>query len=142
VLIVLDTNVLVAGLINPFGSPARVLDQVVSGTVRVAFDDRILDESIQVLKRPAFGFSAANISALIDHIKLNGIHVVPEPLGANGILDQGDLPFAEVAVHARVDALVTGNLKHFQFLENQSIPVLAPSQFMDAMGRILSDEGH
>lgn len=139
-LIVLDTNVLVSGLISPFGAPARVLDQIVLGTIQVVFDDRIMDEYREVLSRPVFGFSPANIRALLDHIELNGIHVIPEPLPDDEAPDPGDLPFAEVAVDARADCLVTGNLKHFEFLERRNIPVLAPSEFMEGLGRML-DEG-
>lgn len=139
-LIVLDTNVLVSGLINPFGAPARVLDQITLTTVRVAFDDRILDEYREVLSRPLFDFSPANVRALLDHIVLNGVHVVPEPMVEGSIPDPGDLPFAEVAVAARVDCLVTGNLKHFVAIENLNVSVLTPAEFLDGLRRML-DEG-
>jgi putative PIN family toxin of toxin-antitoxin system len=140
-LIVLDTNVLVSGLISPFGAPARVLDQIVLGTIQVAFDDRIMDEYREVLSRPVFGFSSANVSALLNHIVLSGIHVVPEPLTGDEAPDPGDMPFAEVAVDARADCLVTGNLKHFEFLEDRNIPALTPSEFMEGLGRMLDEGG-
>jgi len=79
-LIILDTNVLVSGLINPFGSPARVVDQVTLNIVRVAYDDRIIAEYMEVLSRPAFGFSEKNVRDLMEHIKLSGIHIVAKPL--------------------------------------------------------------
>ena len=139
-LIVLDTNVLVSGLLRPFGTPARVLDQVISNTVQVAFDDRILDEYIEVLSRPKFGFSGMQIKALVDHIRLNGQHVVAAPLPPESFPDPGDIPFAEVAVSAPVQVLVTGNLDHFELLERYGVSVLSPREFIESLGRLLSKD--
>ena len=136
-LTILDTNVLVSGLLNPFGSPARVVDQVILNVVQVAYDDRIIAEYIDVLRRPAFGFSEKNVRDLIEQIKLSGIHIVAKPLGFTENPDPGDLPFAEVAITARVDAVVTGNLSHFQYLEKHGVLVLSPSEFMESIGRLL-----
>jgi len=138
-LIVLDTNVLASALINPFGSPARVLDQVILGTIQLAFDDRILDEYREVLSRPVFAFSPQNIRALLDHIELGGVHVVSAPLPNEDVPDLGDLPFAEVAVQIDAASLVTGNLKRFAFLEGYGIPVLTQAEFMHGLRRLLDD---
>ena len=138
--IVLDTNVLVSGLLNPFGPPGRVLDQVLMNTVRVAFDDRILDEYSEVLARPKFGFSRPNTQALTDHLRLNGKQVVSAPIRASNLPDAGDIPFAEVAISASVDALVTGNLGHFDLLDKEGVPVLSPSEFLESLGRLLQQE--
>ena len=138
--IVLDTNVLVSGLLNPFGPPGRVLDQVLMNTVRVAFDDRILDEYSEVLARPKFGFSRPNTQALTDHLRLNGKQIVSAPIRASNLPDAGDIPFAEVAISASVDALVTGNLGHFDLLDKEGVPVLSPSEFLESLGRLLQQE--
>jgi predicted nucleic acid-binding protein len=100
----------------------------------------MLDEYREVLSRPLFDFSPANVRALLDHIVLYGVHVVPEPMVERSVPDPGDLPFAEVAVAARVDCLVTGNLKHFVAIENLNVPVLTPAEFLDGLRRML-DEG-
>ena len=128
--IVLDTNVVVSGLIKPHGPPARLIDLVLSTAVRVAFDDRILAEYKEVLLRPRFGLSESDIDAVLDHIRLTGtptlagIHQLPD------CPDPDDLPFAEVAIAARVDALVTGNSSHFVFLAEQGIRVMSPAAFL------------
>ena len=134
-LIVLDTNVLVSGLLSPFGPPARVLDQVLSNIVQVAFDDRILDEYAEVLSRPVFHFDPGDVSALIEHIRLNGLHVSPAPLKSFDWPDLGDLPFAEVAVGASSDALVTGNVRHFKLL--RLVPVLTPRELIEILQGLL-----
>jgi uncharacterized protein len=129
-LIVLDTNVIVSGLINPRGAPARVIDLVLSSAVQVAFDDRILAEYAEVLTRPPFAFPAKDVNALLDHIQLNGIHPLVGRSPITNYPDPDDAPFAEVALEARVDALVTGNAGHFAFLAAQAVPVLSPSEFL------------
>lgn len=134
-LIVLDTNVLVSGLLSPFGPPARVLDQVLSNTVQVAYDDRILDEYAEVLSRPVFHFEPGDSSALIEHIRLNGLHVSPAPLAPHDWPDQGDVPFAEVAVGASSNALVTGNVRHFKLL--RKVPVLTPRELIETLQGLL-----
>jgi len=136
-IIVLDTNVLVSGLINPFGPPARVVDLVVSSTLQVAYDDRIIDEYSEVLSRPEFGFDSRRVQDLVDHIRLNGIHVIADPTSFEDVPDLGDLPFAEVAVTANVRFLVTGNVSHYQFLGETEVLVILPKDFMESLGRLL-----
>jgi len=126
----------VSGLLSPFGPPARVLDQVVSMNVQVAFDDRIIDEYSEVLRRPAFGFVLTDVNALIDHIMLVGHHTSAAPLNPKSLPDPSDLPFAEVAVSASVDVLVTGNRGHFGFLQEYGVPVASPSEFIDIIARL------
>ncbi|MGH2621348.1 MAG: putative toxin-antitoxin system toxin component, PIN family [Anaerolineales bacterium] len=139
-LIVLDTNVLVSGLLKPHGPPGQVLDQVLSNTVRVAFDDRILDEYLEVLARPKFHFSSKDTQALIDHIRLNGQQVAGTPIPEAGLPDAGDRPFAEVAISAQADALVTGDLGHFDLLQERGVSVLTPAEFIESLGRLLQQD--
>jgi putative PIN family toxin of toxin-antitoxin system len=136
-IIVLNTNVLVSGLLSPFGPPARVVDHVVSNTLQVAYDDRIIDEYSEVLPRPEFGYNRRHIQDLIDHIKLNGTQVIADPIISKDVPDPGDLPFAEVAVTTNVRFLVTGNISHYKFLEDSEVLVILPKEFIEVLGRLL-----
>ncbi len=129
-LIVLDTNVLVSGLINPRGAPGRIVDLVLSNATQVAFDDGILAEYEDVLTRARFGFSHRDVRALLDHLTLNGHPALARLAPIANCPDPNDAPFAEVALEARVDALVTGNAGHFAFLADAEVLVLAPSEFL------------
>lgn len=42
--IVLDTNVVVSGLLQAQGNPAQVLSLVLSGAIQICYDERILAE--------------------------------------------------------------------------------------------------
>lgn len=125
--IVLDTNVLVSALLNPFGSPGRVLDLILAGAVRLVYDDRILAEYRAVLLRPRFGFERHQVQRLLDYLIFTGEGVSAIPLAVDAP-DPADLPFAEVAVSGEADALVTGNPQHFAFVQHP--PVLSPSEFL------------
>lgn len=131
--IVLDTNVLVSGVLNAYGAPGRILDFVLAGSVQIAYDDRLLGEYADVLSRPRFGFEPTRIRALLAYFRLSGLLVSATPLpglAVTAVPDPDDLPFAEVAVAAGVEALVTGNGRHFAFLSAYNVPVYTPADFV------------
>lgn len=129
-LIVVDTNVVVSGLLNPNGAPGRIVDLIAANLVQVAYDDRMLAEYEDVLSRRPFLFSMRQISALIDHIRLNGTLVSALPLPPAPYPNPSDLPFAEVAIAAGVGTMVTGNKAHFSFVKAYGIAVLSPAEFL------------
>jgi uncharacterized protein len=129
-LIVVDTNVIVSGLLNPNGAPGRILDLIASNVVQLAFDDRVIGEYEEVLTREPFSFSPRQVTALIEHIRMDGTPVSPSPLPQGPYPDDSDLPFAEVALAAEVSVIVTGNAAHFSFLTSQGISVLSPRDFI------------
>ena len=127
---VIDTNVLVPGVINPHGSPGRILDAVLAKNIVVLHDDRILSEYREVLMRPAFGFARSDVETLLDFIGVAGEHVSARDIGVT-LPDPTDIPFLEVAVCGGADALITGNLKHFKPTRGRhSMHVCTPSEFM------------
>lgn len=128
--VVIDTDVLVSGVINPHGPPGRILDAVLAGTITVLHDDRIMSEYRAVLVRPAFGFQRADVDRLVDFIGLAGEPTVAQHLTVV-LPDAIDLPFLEVAAGGRADALVTGNVKHFKPRRGRhSVEVCTPADFL------------
>ncbi|MCL5280321.1 MAG: putative toxin-antitoxin system toxin component, PIN family [Planctomycetes bacterium] len=127
--IVLDTNVLVAGLLSPFGPCAQIVRMVSSGALTLCLDARILSEYDEVLGRPKFGFRTDKVAALLDHIEHSGTLVASSPL-ADPLPDPGDQPFLEVAVAGKAACLVTGNRVHFPVRQCQGTKVLSPSEFL------------
>jgi len=53
---VLDTNVIVSGLISPLGPPGRIVDALLARKLLIAVDDRILQEYREDMGRPKFLF--------------------------------------------------------------------------------------
>ena len=77
--VVVDTNVLVAGLLSPFGRPGEMVRMIAVGSLSLLYDARIMAEYIQVLKRPKFSFSSEHIEALLDQVKAGGVIVAALP---------------------------------------------------------------
>jgi len=130
-LVVLDTNVVVSGLLNETGKPAKVLDLALEGRFQLAYDDRILGEYEDVLARPELHIHPARAQAIISYLELAGQFVSASPLFAEGFSDPDDLPFAEVFITTNADALVTGNLRHFAPLVEKGSAVFSPSSFLE-----------
>jgi len=126
--VVLDTNVLVSGLLNPHGSPGRIMDLLLAGGIQVLYDDRILAEYLDVLARPQLEIDSSLAQAVVSYIRLSGERITAPPLIGETLPDPDDLPFAEIAVAGKADTLVTGNTKHFSKLKGAT--VLSPTQFL------------
>jgi putative PIN family toxin of toxin-antitoxin system len=127
--IVLDTNVLVAGLLSPFGPCGQIVRMVSSGELTLSIDARILMEYEEVLTRPKFKFENDKVATLLDHIEHRGLTVASSPL-SRSLPDLDDEPFLEVAIAANVICLVTGNHVHFPIDLCQAVMVLSPSEFL------------
>ena len=127
-IVVLDTNVLVSGLLSPFGPPAQVLDLILAGEAQLAYDDRILAEYRAVLARPHFGFDSSALADLLDYLAAAGEPVVARPLPAS-LPDAGDLPFLEVATAASA-VLITGNRRHFPAQACGALAVVTPAELL------------
>ncbi|RPJ14224.1 MAG: putative toxin-antitoxin system toxin component, PIN family [Deltaproteobacteria bacterium] len=127
--IVLDTNVLVAGLLSPFGPCGEIVRMVSSGELALCLDSRVLTEYEEVLGRPKFKFEKDKVAAVLDYVEAHGLTVASSPL-LRSLPDIDDEPFLEVAIAARVACLVTGNKNHFPSVQCRGVAVLSPSDFL------------
>jgi putative PIN family toxin of toxin-antitoxin system len=128
--VVLDTNVLVSGLLSPFSPCAEVVRMLAAGELRLCLDARLLTEYRQVLQRPRFQFDRELVADLLDHASHTGTIVSGLPL-ARSLPDPDDSPFLEVALAGRAACLVTGNLRHFPAPLTAGMLVLSPRDFPD-----------
>ena len=129
--IVLDTNVLVSGLLTATGPPARILEAVLTGELGLALDEAIREEYEDVLRRPELGLDPGRVDdvlAVIDRFAfLAAVPPCPEPLP-----DPDDEPFLAVAT-ATGSILVTGNARHFPARARRGVRVLAPRELVDTL---------
>ena len=136
--VVLDTNVLVSGFLNPYGVPGEITHMILSGTLNLCYDARILWEYRRVLLRPEFSFNRNNVDALLDEVESSGYLVVPVPL-STGLLDKSDEPFLEVALAGGAEYLVTGNIRHFPEDRRRGMKVVSPGEFVEVYRKGLDD---
>ena len=128
--IVLDTNVLVSGLLTPFGSSGEIIRMISAGELILCIDARILSEYQEVLNRPKFQFSSEHTGVLIDFIKMHGQLISSLPLDRH-LPDPDDEPFLEVAIAGKVQALITGNSAHFPLSSPEGVRIFSPTKFLE-----------
>jgi uncharacterized protein len=124
--VVVDTNVLVSGLLNPKGLPANILNLLLNGKLSLLYDNRIISEYENVLNRDEFGFKKENIEPFIDFLKCEGYFVTANPIKAT-FKDEDDKKFLEVAETGKAEYLITGNIVHFP--EHKKI--VTPKEFIE-----------
>ena len=127
---VFDTNVLVSALLTKReDSPTfRLLDCVLDGRIVLLFNDDIIREYEDVLRREHFAFPAERIHGLLDLVK-TGIHLTPT--GSDEFFpDEADRVFYEVALSKDDGYVVTGNTKHFP----KTPIVVTPAEMIQIVG--------
>ena len=128
--IVLDTNVLVSGLLQPFGPSGQIVRLVAAGELVLYHDPRILAEYQEVLLREKFGFDPERVEVLLEEIRAGGVPVAARPLPIR-LPDSDDEPFLEIALAGGAQCLVTGNVKHYPAEARSGVEVLSPRSFLE-----------
>lgn len=128
--IVLDTNIVVSGLLQSKGNPAQVLTLVLSGAVQPCHDERILAEYAEVLARPRFKFDPERVREVLNKIQTDGLAIDATSQRNLRLPDVDDEPFLAVALASSADFLVTGNLADYPPDKRQGCAVVSPAAFM------------
>jgi len=128
--IVIDTNVLVSGLIsrNKTSPPVGILKYLLAerGVIIPLYNDEIIKEYENVLKREKFNIEHKLVDDVIDRIKTSGISC--ERIESKEVFkDANDIVFYEVALSTDDSYLVTGNIKHFPKVDF----VVTPAEMME-----------
>jgi len=126
---VIDTNVIVSGLIAPSGNEALILLAIRQGLLHPCFSQEILDEYAGVLARPKFDFPPAEINALLAMFRSKG--ELFEPAESLISPDPRDRKFLDCAHAARADFIVTGNKRDFPDAPYGPTHVVNASELLD-----------
>lgn len=124
---VLDTNVIVSGLISPLGPPGRIVDALLARKLLIAVDDRILQEYREVLVRRKFRFDHDKIHAFLGIMPFQ-VRVTALPVKGMQATDPADTKFLEVAAAGDGSILVTGNATHYPSAKRGGVRVLSPAE--------------
>ena len=132
--VVLDTNVLVSGLLKPRSKPAKILRLILQGDIDIIISEHILSEYYEVLRREKFSFEREDIEEIIEIFRSYGIRATAL-LETAWLPDPDDIPFLEAAMSMKADALVTGNKKHFPAKNCKGVKVMSPSEFLHHLSK-------
>lgn len=130
--VVIDTNILISGLLRPEGLPAQVVVAVFSDpSLQLCISADIYAEYEEVIQRPRFKRSECEIADTLRAIREMGLWVKPAQ-EVRACSDPDDDFFLECARAARAHYLVTGNPKHFPVRWAGTLIVTA-RQFLNAL---------
>lgn len=131
--ILLDTNVLVAGLSSSKGASYAVLQAVSTGKLQIVASTALWLEYESVLKRDEIralhGFSGKQIDKLLSALAVWVQPVMLHYVWRPQLRDPGDEMVLEAAVNGHVQAIVTHNTRDFASVApNFGLRVLTPAQ--------------
>mgnify|MGYP006286558831 CR=1 FL=1 len=131
--IILDTNVLVSGLISFTSSPAQILDLIADDKIKVHLSNEILYEYKTVINRDKFkkydNFYTYGRFVIV-YLEQNGVFFEPRQ-NVDLIKDPDDNKFLELALEAKSDYLITGNTDDFRIKSFSITKIVSPKEFID-----------
>jgi putative PIN family toxin of toxin-antitoxin system len=132
VLVVLDSNVLVAALRSRRGASFRALTLLRAGRFEIAVSVPLVLEYEAVLRRHAreLGLQAQEATRLVDYLCRVGRHQEIHFLWRPSLSDPRDEFVLELAVAARCDAIVTHNVRDFSATRSFRPAVITPGAFI------------
>lgn len=130
---VLDTNVIVSAFWSDSEAspPYRIYCAMMANLFVPLFNNTIIAEYDEVLRRERFKFPSWKVDALIDFVKESGERIFPVETDSASFPDPDDKVFYCTALAAQDDGavLVTGNVRHFP-----SAPfVVTPAEFAERL---------
>ena len=134
---VLDANVLVSAIINPTGTPARLIALWRADRFTVVVSDALLREIYEVLHYPKLlvrhAWSEAQMRAFVGELAHYAIRT-PGALTLTVIQDDpADNRYLECAVEGGADFLVTGDQLLLNLGAYQGVTILTPRAFLDLL---------
>lgn len=131
--VVLDTNVLVSGLIKPSGTLGAVVDALRDGRFLHLHSPATLEELVDVLARPwldeKYGIRSHDVEAFLKLLLLRGEQVEPTR-EIRRCRDPKDEEFLELAVAGRADVLVSGDGDLQELDPFEGVRILSPGAFL------------
>ena len=133
--IVLDTNVLYAGLYSASGKSHQLLRAIADGRVRIALSTPLLFEYEEVLKRnqAVLSLSDAQVEVVLDNLcalaDFQAIYFLWRPR----LPDANDDMVLELAVAAQVPRIVSFNARDFRPASQFGIEVVTPKIMLEEL---------
>ena len=129
--VIIDTNVLVSGLIS-HSFPSKILYEIVlAKKVKICLSDEVFEEYENVLNRGKFlKFPQFKINSEVVLKKISDIATMYYPKFKVDILkDKDDNKFLELAKESSAAYIVTGNFNDFVISEFESTKIISPEKF-------------
>ena len=131
--IILDTNVLYAGLYSSKGASFRVLQAIEKDRLKLAMSTTLLFEYEDILKRNqiVLGLSDEKIGKILDYLCLQSEHQKIYFLWRPRLPDPKDDHLLELAVASGTKLIVTHNTKDFRGAETFGVKPITPKELTE-----------
>ncbi len=126
---VLDTNVLVSGLLFD-GTPGSILDLAFQGRVQLLISPPIAAEYLRVLSYPKFQLHPDEIDTLLTGYVLPFCQVIQDPSPGTWSTDPDDDKFMACALTGKAHSLVSGDT-HLLGIQSPPVRVVTPVRFLE-----------
>ena len=128
--VVLDTSVLVAGLISRRGAAATLVEALFRDELQLAYTSAVLSEYAEVLARPEFAgtIQPSDRIGVILKLRAAGLLVEPASVPSAAWPDRDDLPFIAAALATKQRIVVTLNPRDFAPAAAFGVHVLSPAE--------------
>ena len=133
--IVIDTNVVVAGLKSRKGASFQVLSRIGTDAFDIGLSVPVLVEYETVLKRMHLPhLTAHNIEAFLDYVCAVADNREIFYLWRPYLKDPKDDMILEIAVASQADYIVTFNLRDFSNIDLFGVEAITPQQLLQKIG--------
>jgi putative PIN family toxin of toxin-antitoxin system len=131
--IILDTNVLYAGLYSSKGASFKILQAIEEGKLKMVISTTLLFEYEDILKRNQgdLGLSNQEIEKLLDYFCMKSEHQKIYFLWRPYLRDPKDDHLLELAIASGTKLIVTHNTKDFKGVEEFGIRSMAPQRILE-----------
>jgi putative PIN family toxin of toxin-antitoxin system len=126
--VVLDTCVLISGLLSPFGASGALLSAFFDNRLKLAYTGDILAEYAGVMERAHFHIEQSERIAIIMKLRATGLRITPAPVPAIDWPDKKDIPFIAAALATEGKTVITLNPRDFEPAKSCGLRVLSPAQ--------------
>ena len=130
--VVIDTNVVLSGLIKPGSVPGQVLRAWRDGSIRLVLSEFMIEEIAVTLARPKIQalvpWPAAQIDRFVLELRAFCDVVEPAELNFKYPRDPDDIPVLATLIASGADLLVTGNRDLLVLREEY--PIETPAEFV------------
>ncbi|MBI4690429.1 MAG: putative toxin-antitoxin system toxin component, PIN family [Nitrospirae bacterium] len=133
--IILDTNVLYAGLYSSKGASFKVLRAIEKDRLQLVMSTTLLFEYEDILKRnkTVLGLSDEEIEKILDYLCLQSEHQKVYFLWRPRLPDPGDDHLLELAIASGARLIVSHNTKDFKGAETFGIKPITPKELMEGI---------
>lgn len=131
--VVVDTGILVSGLIRAQGTIGDVLRALRNGHFVAIYSTAMMVELVDICTRPSFRtkyhIRPDDITTLVNLVRLRGELVIPQRV-ITVCRDPKDDKFLEAALAGQAEILVTGDADLLELHPFEGVAILRPAEFL------------